>query len=169
MADQTHNVLFICTGNSARSIMAECILNRLGQGRFRAFSAGSHPTGKVNPHALKLLEQKNHPTSDLRSKDWAEFTGEGAPDMDFVSTVCDNAAGEVCPVWPGHPMTAHLGFPDPAAFEGTEAETAAVFAEVYGQIERVLSTFVSLPIETLDSSSLKQRLEELPATESQGA
>ncbi len=169
MADQTYNVLFVCTGNSARSIMAECILNRLGQGRFRAFSAGSHPTGKVNPHALKLLEKLNHPTADLRSKDWAEFTGEGAPDMDFVFTVCDNAAGEVCPVWPGGPVSAHWGFPDPAAFEGTDAETAAVFAEVYGQIERLLSNFVSLPIEALDRSSLKQRLEEIAATESQDA
>ncbi len=169
MADHTYNVLFICTGNSARSIMAECILNRLGQGRFRAFSAGSHPSGKVNPHALTLLERFNYPTAGLRSKDWAEFTGEGAPDMDFVFTVCDNAAGEVCPVWPGRPVSAHWGFPDPAAFEGTDAETAAVFAEVYGQIERLLSNFVSLPIEALDGLSLKQRLEELAATESQNA
>lgn len=169
MTDHRYNVLFICTGNSARSIMAECILNRLGQGRFRAFSAGSHPSGKVNPHALKLVEQLNHPIGDLRSKDWAEFTGEGAPTMDFVFTVCDRAADEVCPVWPGQPATAHWGFPDPAAFRGTEAETAAVFAEVYGQIERLLSIFVSLPIETLDHSSLKQRLADLAATQSQDA
>ena len=169
MEDTVYNTLFICTGNSARSIMAECVLNRLGQGRFRAFSAGSHPTGKVNPHALKLLEQFNYPTADLRSKDWAEFTGAGAPELSFVFTVCDNAAGEVCPVWPGQPGSAHWGFPDPAAFEGTEAETAAVFAEVYGQIERLLSAFVSLPIEALDSLSLKQRLQELGTTQTQDA
>ena len=169
MADQVYNVLFICTGNSARSILAECILNRLGQGRFRAFSAGSHPSGKVNPHALELLQRLDYPTAGLRSKDWDEFTGESAPDMDFVFTVCDNAAGEVCPVWPGRPASAHWGFPDPAAFEGTEVETAAVFAEVYGQIERLLSKFVTLPIEALDGLSLKQRLEELAASESQNA
>lgn len=169
MKDHVCNTLFICTGNSARSIMAECILNRLGQGRFRAYSAGSHPSGTVNPHALELLAQLDYPTADLRSKDWAEFTGEGALAMDFVFTVCDNAAGEVCPVWPGQPVSAHWGFPDPAAFQGTEAEIAAVFAEVYGQIERLLSIFVSLPIEALDHLSLKQRLEELAATESQDA
>ena len=169
MTDHCYNVLFICTGNSARSIMAECILNRLGQGRFRAYSAGSHPSSKVNPHALKLLGQLDHSTGDLRSKDWAEFTGEGAPAMDFVFTVCDSAAGEVCPVWSGQPVTAHWGFRDPAAFRGTEAETAAVFAEVYGQIERLLSIFVSLPIETLDNSSLKKRLADLAATQTQDA
>jgi protein-tyrosine-phosphatase len=169
MTGETYSVLFLCTGNSARSIMAECILNRLGQGRFRAFSAGSHPSGRVNPYALKLLEQLDHPTGDLRSKDWSEFTGEGATAMDFVFTVCDRAAGEVCPVWPGRPATAHWGFPDPAAFQGTAAETGAVFAEVYGQIERLLSIFVSLPLGELDRLSLKQRLADLAATQSQAA
>ncbi|MDH3476642.1 MAG: arsenate reductase ArsC [Rhodospirillales bacterium] len=165
MPEQTRNVLFLCTGNSCRSIMAECALNRLGQGRFRAFSAGSHPTGRVHPLAIDLLRQLNYPTGGLRSKDWSEFAeapAQGrAPVMDFVFTVCDNAAGEVCPVWPGQPVTAHWGFPDPAAFEGSEAETRAVFAEVYGQIERRISIFVSLPFEALDRLALKRRLDEL--------
>jgi arsenate reductase (thioredoxin) len=161
VAPKPFNVLFLCTGNSARSIMAECILRRLGQGRFNAFSAGSHPAGKVNRYALDLLQKLNHPIDGLRSKDWEEFAQSGAPEMDFVFTVCDRAAGEVCPVWPGQPMTAHWGFPDPARFEGTEPEKRALFADVYGQIHNRLSIFVSLPLASLDRLSLKKRLDEL--------
>jgi protein-tyrosine-phosphatase len=160
-APKQFNVLFLCTGNSARSIMAECILRRLGQGRFNAFSAGSHPAGQVNRYALDLLQKLNHSTDGLRSKDWEEFAQSGAPEMDFVFTVCDRAAGEVCPVWPGQPMTAHWGFPDPAQFQGTEAEKRALFADVYGQIHNRLSIFVSLPLASLDRLSLKKRLDEL--------
>jgi protein-tyrosine-phosphatase len=141
--------------------MAECILRRLGQGRFNAFSAGSHPAGQVNQYALDLLQKLNHSTDGLRSKDWEEFAQSGAPEMDFVFTVCDRAAGEVCPVWPGQPMTAHWGFPDPAHFQGTEAEKRALFADVYGQIHNRLSIFVSLPLASLDRLSLKIRLDEL--------
>ena len=161
MATKRYDVLFLCTGNSARSIMAECILERLGQGRFRAFSAGSHPTGRVNPYTIELLRRFNYATDDLRSKDWAEFARPGAPELDFVFTVCDKAAGEACPVWPGQPMTAHWGFPDPAAFDGTEAEKRAGFADVYGQIHNRISIFVSLPIASLDRLSLQQRLDDL--------
>ena len=161
------NVLFLCTGNSARSIMAECILNRIGDGRFTAFSAGSHPAGAVNPYALDLLQRLDYPTDDLRSKDWAEFAAPGAPEMDFVFTVCDNAAGEVCPIWLGQPTTAHWGFPDPAAYAGTEAETRALFAEIYGQIERRLEAFASLPMDAVDRLTLEKRVRALgqqPAT-----
>jgi protein-tyrosine-phosphatase len=161
MPEQTRNVLFLCTGNSCRSIMAECALNRLGQGRFRAFSAGSHPTGRIHPLAIDLLRHLNYPTGGLRSKDWSECAEENTPAMDFVFTVCDNAAGEVCPVWPGQPVTAHWGFPDPAAFEGSEAETRAFFADVYGRIERRISIFVGLPFEALNRLALERRLDEL--------
>jgi arsenate reductase (thioredoxin) len=156
--EKTYNVLFLCTGNSARSIMAEAILNQLGQGRFRAYSAGSHPTGRVHPYALDLLKRLNHPTAGLRSKSWDEFAAPGAPKMDFVFTVCDNAAGEVCPIWPGQPMTAHWPFPDPAAAAGSEVEQRQVFAEVFGQIRNRVSVFVSLPIRGLDKLSLQKRL-----------
>ena len=158
---QHRNVLFLCMGNSARSTMAECILNRIGKGRFAAYSAGRHPAGAVNPYALDLLRRFNYPTGNLRSKDWAKFAAVDAPQMDFVFTVCDKAAGEVCPVWPGQPMTAHWGFPDPAGFDGSEAETRAMFADVYGQIERRLEIFVSLPIDALDRLSLEKRVREL--------
>ena len=158
---KSYNVLFLCTGNSARSIMAECILVRLGQGCFKAFSAGSRPTGTVNPYALELLRRFNHSTEGLRSKDWEEFTQPGAPEMDFVFTVCDNAANEVCPVWPGQPMSAHWGFPDPAHFNGPEAEKRALFADVYGQIHNRISIFVSLPFASLDKLALKKRLDEM--------
>ena len=161
MDDKVYNVLFLCTGNSARSVMAECILEREGQGRFKAFSAGSHPTGKVNPFALELLQSLGHPVEGLRSKSWDEFAADDAPPMDFVFTVCDNAAGEVCPIWPGHPMTTHWPFPDPAALEGSEAEKRALFAEVYGQISNRISIFVNLPIESLDNLALKERLAEI--------
>lgn len=161
MNAKVFNVLFLCTGNSARSIMAEAILNAKGQGRFRAFSAGSHPVGVVNRHAIEMLRRAKLPTEGLRSKDWSEFAGPGAPALDFVFTVCDNAAGEVCPIWPGQPMTAHWGLPDPAAFTGNEAETAARFAEVYRMLERRIGLFVSLPVESLDRLSLQARLREI--------
>ena len=159
MADQIYNVLFLCTGNSARSIMAEAILNRLGRGVFKAFSAGSHPAGTVNPHALDLLASRNYPTDGLRSKDWDEFAQPGSPAMDFVFTVCDNAAGEVCPIWPGHPVTAHWGFPDPAAFQGSEAETRAQFEDVFRMIHGRIEAFVSLPVASLERAALQGRLE----------
>ena len=161
MNTKSYNVLFVCTGNSARSIMAECILQRLGQGRFTGCSAGSHPGGKVNPYALELLKRFNYSTADLRSKDWQEFAGPGAPPLDFVFTVCDQAAGEACPHWPGQPMTAHWGVPDPAAFIGSEAEKRALFADVYGRLYNRISIFVSLPIASLDRLSLQRRLDEV--------
>ncbi len=159
--DKVYNVLFLCTGNSARSVMAESILNRAGQGRFQAYSAGSFPTGQINPYVRDLLERLNHPTEGLRSKSWDEFAGPDAPEMDFVFTVCDQAAGEVCPVWPGHPTSAHWPFADPAKFEGSDTEIAAATAEVYGQIERRVSIFVNLPIASLDKLSLQKRLDEM--------
>jgi arsenate reductase len=152
-------VLFLCTGNSARSIMAEAILNREGKGRFRAFSAGSHPKGEVNPYTLRLLERLNYDTRGARSKNWDEFAREGAPDMDFVFTVCDDAAGEVCPVWPGQPMTAHWGVPDPASVTGSDAEKAAAFADTYRMLSTRISVFVSLPIASLDRLTLQRRLD----------
>lgn len=160
MAD-TYNVLFLCTGNSARSVMAESILNRVGKPRFRAYSAGSHPKGSVNPGAMSLLQKLNYPIADLRSKNWSEFAADGAPELDFVFTLCDDAAGEVCPIWPGQPMTAHWGFEDPAAATGTEAEIAQKFAEIYGQIERRLAIFVNLPISSLDRLTLQKRLDDI--------
>lgn len=156
------NVLFLCTGNSARSILAECILNRLGAERFKAFSAGSMPTGQVNPHAIRLLERFNYPVAGLRSKSWEEFDrahNPDAPDLNFVFTVCDNAAGEICPIWPGQPMTAHWGVPDPAAVEGTEAEIAIAFADIYGRLHNRLEIFVNLPMASLDRLTLQARLD----------
>ena len=169
MADKVFNVLFICTGNSARSILAEAILNREGMGKFRAFSAGSHPKGAVHPYALDLLRRTNHPTGELRSKSWDEFAAPGAPKLDFAFTVCDNAAGEVCPVWPGQPMTAHWGLPDPAAVEGNEAEKRAAFAETYGMLANRISIFVSLPIASLDKLSLQKRLDDIGRARHQAA
>ncbi|MDJ0947628.1 MAG: arsenate reductase ArsC [Alphaproteobacteria bacterium] len=160
-AGKVYNVLFLCTGNSARSILAEAILNRLGRGRFKGYSAGSHPTGKVNPYALALLQKQNLPTQDLRSKNWEEFTAPGAPEIDFVFTVCDNAAGEVCPIWPGRPMTAHWGIPDPAAFQGSEAETHLQFAEAFRMLQNRIDVFVNLPIASLDKLGLQERLEQI--------
>ncbi len=160
----THTVLFLCTGNSARSILAESILNRLGAGRFKAYSAGSMPTGTVNPHAIRLLERFNYPTADLRSKSWEEFDrahNPDAPDLNFVFTVCDNAAGEVCPFWPGQPMTAHWGVPDPAAVEGTDAEIALAFADTYGRLHNRLEIFVNLPMASLDRLTLQARLDSI--------
>lgn len=135
MADKPINVLVLCTGNSARSVLAECLINDLGEGRWQAYSAGSHPTGKVNPLSIEILKEKGHSIDGLRSKSWDEFAAADAPRMDLVITVCDNAAGEVCPVWPGHPSKVHIGFPDPAAAEGTHEQRLAVFREVYGMIE----------------------------------
>jgi arsenate reductase len=152
------NVLFLCTGNSARSILAEAILNRTGAGKFKAYSAGSHPKGAVHPKALALLRQLNHPTGELRSKSWDEFTQPGAPEMQFVFTVCDNAAGEVCPIWPGQPMTAHWGVPDPAEASGGASEIALAFAEAYRQLDTRIGIFTSLPIASLDRLSLQNRL-----------
>jgi protein-tyrosine-phosphatase len=159
--EQAYKVLFLCTGNSARSIIAECVLNRYGERRFKAFSAGSHPTGRVNPYALDLLKNQNYPTGELRSKDWAEFAAPGAPNLDFVFTVCDNAANEVCPVWPGQPMSAHWGLPDPAAVEGTEAVKRAAFADTMRMLVQRISIFTSLPITSLDKLSLQKRLDEI--------
>lgn len=156
-----YNVLFLCTGNSARSIMAEAVMNRVGQGRFKGYSAGSHPAGQVHPYAVDLLQRLNHPTGELRSKSWDEFAAPGAPVMDFVFTVCDNAAGEVCPIWPGQPMTAHWPFQDPAAFEGTEAQKRQLFADVYGQIHNRIAILVNLPMSSLDKLSLQKRLTEM--------
>ncbi len=160
----SHNVLFLCTGNSARSILAESILNRLGAGRFMAFSAGSMPTGKVNPHALSLLQRFNYPVGHLRSKSWEEFDrshNPDAPELHFVFTVCDNAAGEVCPIWPGQPMTAHWGAPDPAAVQGSEAEIAAAFADTYGRLHNRLELFTNLPMASLDRLTLQARLDRI--------
>jgi protein-tyrosine-phosphatase len=165
----TFNVLFLCTGNSARSIIAEAIMNRLGQGKFRAYSAGSQPKGAVHPHALALLKKLNHDTSGFRSKSWTEFSQPGAPALDFVFTVCDNAAAEACPLWPGQPMTAHWGVPDPAAVSGTEAEIAFAFADTYRMLNARISIFVSLPMRSLDQLSLQERLDEIGRTRDGGA
>lgn len=159
--DRPYNVLFLCTGNSARSIMAECALGRWGVGRFKAYSAGSHPTGVVHPLTIETLRRLNYDTSALRSKSWDEFTRPGAPPLDFVFTVCDRAASEVCPVWPGQPLTAHWGVEDPVAFEGTEAQRLAFFRRVYGYLENRIKIFVSLPIASLDRLALQKRLEEI--------
>lgn len=153
------NVLFLCTGNSARSILAEAILNEVGKGLFRAYSAGSFPKGEVHPLALELLMRSGHPVDGLRSKSWDEFSAPDAPHMDFVFTVCDNAANEVCPIWPGHPMTAHWGLPDPAAAEGSEAERRLAFAETYRMLSNRIRIFTSLPIRALDELSLQSRLQ----------
>lgn len=169
MTDRVYNVLFLCTGNSARSILAEAILNREGAGRFKAYSAGSQPKGAVHPFALDLLKKMNHPTAGLRSKSWDEFAAAGAPVMDFVFTVCDSAASEVCPIWPGQPMSAHWGIPDPAAAEGTEAERRLAFAEAYRAMLNRISVFVSLPMQSLDRLSLQKRLSEIGAALPQSA
>ena len=161
MADKIYNVLFLCTGNSARSIIAECVLNRLGVGRFQAFSAGSFPKGEVHPYALDVLRRQNYPTNELRSKSWNEFAGLSALPLDFVFTVCDNAAGEVCPIWPGQPMTAHWGIPDPAGVEGTEAERRLAFADTLRMLTNRIAIFVNLPIQSLDRLTLQKRLTEI--------
>ena len=155
------NLLFLCTGNSARSILAEAIVNREGRGRFRAWSAGSMPKGEVHPQALNLLRSLHFPTDGLRSKSWEEFSGPDAPKLDFVFTVCDNAAAEVCPIWPGQPMTAHWGMPDPAAATGTPPEIALAFADTYRMLNNRITLFMNLPLASLDRLSLQRRLDEI--------
>lgn len=161
MADRTYNVLFLCTGNSARSVMAEVLLNHWGKNRLRAFSAGSHPTGRIHPFTLDLLSSLKLPTSGLRSKSWDEFGLPTAPMLDFVFTVCDQAAGEVCPIWPGQPITAHWGFPDPAAFTGPDVEKRALFADVFRQIEIRVKIFAVLPLEKLDRLAIQREVRAL--------
>ena len=161
MTDKIYNTLFICTGNSARSIMAEVTLSRLGKGRFRAYSAGSHPRGEVHPLTLQVLTEQGYDTGGLRSKSWEEFARPGAPQMDFVFTVCDRAAGEVCPTWPGQPITAHWGFADPAAFEGDPAQRLKIFTNVQFQIANRIRTFLSLPLASIDRLSLQNQLRQL--------
>jgi arsenate reductase len=156
MTERVQNVLFLCTGNSARSILAEAILNREGKGRFRAFSAGSFPKGEVHPIAAEVLRGLGYPTDDFRSKSWDEFARPGAPEIDFIFTVCDNAAGETCPIWPGHPMTAHWGIEDPAAVEGPGQRSA--FLQAYHQLQRRISLFLALPLESIDKMSLQSKL-----------
>ena len=155
------NVLFLCTHNSARSIIAECVIARLGGDRFRGFSAGSQPSGRVHPYALDLLRQLNYDTSKLRSKSWEEFAAPGAPELDFVFTVCDSAANEVCPVWPGQPMSAHWGLPDPSAAEGTESERRLAFADTHRMLYQRVGIFTNLPLSSLDKLSLQRRLDDI--------
>lgn len=168
MAEPIYNVLFLCTGNSARSILAECLLNQSGRGRFVGYSAGSHPKGAVHPIALQLLQQLKLPTEGLRSKSWDEFAVPGAPQLDFVFTVCDNAAGEVCPIWPGQPMSAHWGIDDPAAAEGSEAEKRVAFRTAFRELDNRIKIFKSLPIHTLDRIKLQERLNAIGKTVSTG-
>lgn len=164
----TYNVLFLCTGNSARSILGEAILNRIGGDKFRAWSAGSDPKGAVNPHTIQLLGHLGYETSVYRSKSWDEFTQPGAPQFDFIFTVCDNAANEVCPAWPGKPMTAHWGLPDPAAATGDDIQIARAFRNAYAALERRIELFAALPFKSLDRMSLKHRLDQIGAREDAG-
>ena len=165
MSERIYNVLFLCTGNSARSILAEAILRKDGRGRFRAFSAGSQPKGAVNPFAIRVLKKLDYPTNDLRSKSWEEFAASDAPAMDFVFTVCDNAAGESCPVWPGQPMTAHWGIGDPAEVEGTDIEKEAAFVTAFRYLQNRIGTFTSLPLVSIDRLTLGARLREIGRSE----
>jgi arsenate reductase len=164
MNDRPYHVLFLCTGNSARSILAESIMNRLGNGRFIGLSAGSHPKGAVHPLAIGLLTQLDFPTQGLHSKSWDEFAAPGSPHLDFVITVCDNAAGEVCPYWPGQPMTAHWGIPDPAAVEGIEIEKSFVFRQAFRALETRIKLFLSLPISSIDKMRLQERMDAIGRT-----
>ncbi|MEQ1492282.1 MAG: arsenate reductase ArsC [Terricaulis sp.] len=161
MTHRPYNVLFLCTGNSARSVIAEAILNRVGAGKFRAYSAGSMPKGEVHPETLALLKRLNYDTSAFRSKSWDEFAQPSAPPLDFVFTVCDNAAGEVCPIWPGQPMTAHWGIPDPAAATGSPVDIARAFANAYGAMQNRIAIFTSLRLDALDRLSLQTRLDSI--------
>jgi protein-tyrosine-phosphatase len=162
-----YNVLFLCTHNSARSVIAECIMNRLGQGRFKGYSAGSQPNGQVNPYALELLKRLNYDTSTLRSKSWNEFAAPEAPQLDFVFTVCDNAANETCPYWPGQPMTAHWGLPDPSQVTGTEAERRLAFADTHRMLHQRISIFTNLPLASLDKLSLQTQLDQIGRMQSE--
>jgi protein-tyrosine-phosphatase len=161
MGSRPYNVLFLCTGNSARSVLAESLLNHHGRGKFHAYSAGSFPKGEVNPLALELLRRLDLPADGLRSKSWDEFAQPGAPELDFIITVCDNAAGEVCPIWPGHPVTAHWGLPDPAAVEGTQAEKLLAFRETVRALENRIKPFVELPIASLDRLKVQEHVREI--------
>jgi protein-tyrosine-phosphatase len=161
VSEQPYNVLFLCTGNSARSILAEVMMNHLSQGKFMAYSAGSHPRGSIHPLTLDTLQRLHLPIAGLRSKSWEEFAQPGAPQLDFVFTVCDDAAGEVCPVWPGKPMTAHWGVPDPAVFQGTEAEKRAFFRQVTLLLRRRIELFINLPIAQLDAMTLQAQLKDI--------
>ena len=169
VAKKVFNVLFICTGNSARSIMAEAVLNRAGQGRFRAFSAGSQPKGRVHPYAIDLLKRLHYDVSGARSKSWTEFTSPNAPKLDFAFTLCDDAAAETCPVWPGQPMTAHWGLPDPAAKIGTEAEMRFAFADAMRMLTNRINIFVSLPMKSLDALTLQKQLDAIGKTKDAGS
>jgi arsenate reductase len=164
MSDRTYNVLFLCTGNSARSIIAEALLNHLGRGRFRAYSAGSHPAGKVNPFALEVLQRAHLPIGELRSKSWEGFAQPRAPAMDFIVTVCDNAAGEICPIWPGKPITAHWGVADPAAVHGSDDEKRVAFRGAAAALRRRIEALVRLPVEELDEGATKEKLQAIGAT-----
>lgn len=161
MSKKTFNVLFLCTGNSARSVLGEALLNHLGKGQFHAYSAGSHPAGSVNPFTIELLKKSKLPVEHLRSKSWDEFSAPGAPQFDFVFTVCDNAAGEVCPAWPGQPMTAHWGIDDPAAAMGSDEDKRKAFVKSFTQLNRRISLFISLPVEKLDKLSLKRQIDDI--------
>ncbi|HJS62421.1 MAG TPA: arsenate reductase ArsC [Pseudolabrys sp.] len=161
MLKKPYNVLFLCTGNSARSIIAEAILNKIGAEKFRAHSAGSQPKGQVNPNTLRLLRSLGYDTSGFRSKSWTEFARPGAPSLDFVFTVCDNAAGETCPIWPGQPMTAHWGIPDPAEAKGSEAEIALAFKDAYRMLNQRIGIFVALPVQSLDRLTLQSKLRDI--------
>lgn len=164
MIEKTYNVLFLCTGNSARSIMAEALVTTLGHGKFKGYSAGSQPGGQVNPFALEKVKKTGYPLENLRSKSWDEFSRPDAPHMDFIITVCDNAAGEVCPIWPGHPASAHWSFQDPAAVEGTEEEKRAMFDKVFRQIATRMHAFISLPFELLDKTAIQQEIRKIGDT-----
>ena len=166
MSDKIFNVLILCTGNSARSILAEAIFNRAGKGRFHAYSAGSHPAGRVNPFALELLQREGFDTSNFRSKSWDEFALPGSPHLDFVFTVCDNAAGEMCPIWPGQPMSAHWGIEDPAAVEGRDEDKRRAFFQAFNFLQRRIALFLALPLDKLDRITLKKRLDDIGHSES---
>jgi protein-tyrosine-phosphatase len=161
MTDREFNVLFLCTHNSARSVIAECVMNELGKGRFKAYSAGSQPSGRVNPHAVDMLSKLGYDVGSVRSKSWNEFSGSDAPQMDFVFTVCDDAANETCPYWPGQPMTAHWGLPDPSRTQGSEAEIRAAFADTHRMLYQRIGVFVNLPLAALDRMSLKAKLDQI--------